>query len=58
MKFYLISYKNNATKEITKDEALKLINIKQLETAQKNHLADPYEEQSYMTKDGFLVIDF
>lgn len=52
MKYYLKG------KEIPADEAMKLITERQLEEAMMAHYNDPEEEQSYMTKQGTLVIDF
>lgn len=52
MRFYLNG------KKITKQEAMTLITEGQLKEARKAHSMDPYEEQSYMTKKGILVIEF
>lgn len=52
MKFYLKG------KEISGNEAMKLITERQLEEAMMAHCDDPNEEQSYMTKQGTLVIEF
>lgn len=52
MKFYING------KKITKAEALTLITERQLAEAKQAHIEDPYEEQSYMTSRGILVIEF
>lgn len=52
MKFYLNG------KEITKEEAMKLITPKQLEEAMEGFEEDPYTEESYMVAGGYLVIEF
>ena len=51
-KFYL------QDKKISKKKAMELISNKQLKEAQQAFLEDPFEHQSWYTKEGILVVEF
>jgi hypothetical protein len=56
MKYYYDQH-NGKSKKITKAEALKHLSASQITEGVAAKKADPYEEVSYMTADGFIRIE-
>jgi hypothetical protein len=56
MKYYYGQH-NGKSKKITKAEALKHLSASQITEGVAAKKADPYEEVSYMTADGFIRIE-
>lgn len=57
MKFYFRN-KNGTSRELTMEEVREHMSKFQIQEAIEAKQADPNEEVSYMTVDGFIVVEF
>lgn len=59
MKFYFYDrIRNGKPREMKMDEVRQHLSLNQIEDAIAAKEADPLEEVSYMTRGGYIVIDF
>lgn len=59
MKFYFYDrIRNGEAREMSMDEVQQHLSTKQIDDAIDAKKADPLEEVSYMTRGGYIVIDF
>ena len=59
MKFYFYDrIRNGKPREMKMDEVRQHLSTKQIDDAIDAKKADPLEEVSYMTRGGYIVIDF